>query len=86
MGMSHHRGPTNDEVSLKTLAKAVELGCTFWDTATASVYGCGKNEELLGRFLKESGVDRNELFIASKCGFPVSPSPGPGSELRMACL
>lgn len=69
MGMSHHRGPTNDKVSLKTLAKAVELGCTFWDTA--SVYGCGKNEELLGRFLKE--VDRNKLFIASKCGFPVGP-------------
>jgi aryl-alcohol dehydrogenase-like predicted oxidoreductase len=70
MGMSHHRGPSNDEESLKTLARAVELGCTFWDTAT--IYGYGLNEELIGRFLRESGVEREKLFISSKCGFPVS--------------
>ena len=69
MGMSHHRGAFNDEESLQTLARAVDIGCTFFDTA--SVYGAGRNEELIGRFLSESKVDREKLFIGSKCGFDV---------------
>lgn len=70
MGFSHHRGPADDKESLQTLAKAVELGCTFWDTAT--VYGYGHNEWIIGKFLKESKTPRDKLFISSKCGFMVS--------------
>ncbi|KAK5313547.1 hypothetical protein LTR93_010851 [Exophiala xenobiotica] len=33
------------------LLKAIELGCTFWDTAV--VYGAGMNEKLLGEFIKK---------------------------------
>lgn len=80
MGLSYHRGPTNDEESLATLAKAVELGCTFWDTA--SVYGYGHNEELIGRFIKESGVPRDSLFIGSKCGHVVRPSHRPAGPSK----
>src|SRR5690242_4121430 len=48
------------------LLKAIELGCTFWDTAV--VYQAGVNEKLLGDFIKKHNV-RDKIFIASKCGF-----------------
>jgi aryl-alcohol dehydrogenase-like predicted oxidoreductase len=70
MSLSGHYGAANDEESLKVLAKAVELGCTFWDSA--AVYGMGHNEELIGRFIKANPGVREKLFIASKCGWDVS--------------
>ncbi|KAH7169664.1 NADP-dependent oxidoreductase domain-containing protein [Fusarium flagelliforme] len=48
------------------LLKAIELGCTFWDTAV--VYRAGVNEKLLGDFINKHQV-RDKVFIASKCGF-----------------
>ncbi|KAK6544799.1 hypothetical protein TWF694_001481 [Orbilia ellipsospora] len=48
------------------LLKAIELGCTFWDTAV--IYKAGVNEKLLGDFIRKHNV-RDKLFIASKCGF-----------------
>lgn len=48
------------------LLKAIELGCTFWDTAV--VYAAGANEKLLGDFIRKHDV-RDKIFIASKCGF-----------------
>ncbi|EHK16203.1 uncharacterized protein TRIVIDRAFT_64985 [Trichoderma virens Gv29-8] len=50
------------------LLKAIELGCTFWDTAV--VYQAGVNEKLLGDFIRKHNV-RDKVFIASKCGFDV---------------
>ncbi|KAK3696414.1 hypothetical protein LTR37_017985 [Vermiconidia calcicola] len=50
------------------LLKAIELGCTFWDTAV--VYQAGVNEKLLGDFIRKHNV-RDKIFIASKCGFDV---------------
>jgi aryl-alcohol dehydrogenase-like predicted oxidoreductase len=47
----------------------VELGGDFLDTA--EIYGPYKNEELLGRFLKET--DRQKLVIATKFGFKIDP-------------
>lgn len=47
------------------LLKAIELGCTFWDTAV--VYQAGVNEKLLGNFIRKHNV-RDKVFIASKCG------------------
>jgi len=70
MGMSQSYGESDDDESLKTLAKAVELGCTFWDSA--AIYGSGHNERLIGRFFKENEGAREKVFIASKCGLPVS--------------
>lgn len=48
------------------LLKAIELGCTFWDTAV--VYQAGVNEKLLGDFIRKHNV-RDKIFLASKCGF-----------------
>ena len=63
MGMSEFYGPRDDAESLRVLARAVELGATFLDTA--DIYGPHHNEELIGRFLRESGA---EVTIASKFG------------------
>jgi len=50
MGMSEFYGETNDEQSISTIHKAIELGVDFFDTA--DMYGWGHNEELLGKALK----------------------------------
>lgn len=56
-------GPTDDETSLAAIKKALDTGCTFFDTA--DVYGHGHSEELLGRALKDL---RDRVFIATKVG------------------
>jgi len=64
MGMSHAYGSLNDEESIATLHRALDLGINFWDTA--DMYGVGKNEELISRVLS---TNRNKVFIATKFGF-----------------
>jgi aryl-alcohol dehydrogenase-like predicted oxidoreductase len=60
-------GDVSDADALDVLRASVEAGVTFLDTA--DVYGAGRSEELIGRFLKE--FPRDKLFIASKFGrFP----------------
>lgn len=63
MGMSEFYGPHDDKQSLDTLARAVELGMDFLDTA--DMYGRGHNEELVGKFLRGA---RGRITIATKFG------------------
>lgn len=68
MGMSHAYGAPADRKDMtELLAKAVDLGYTFFDTA--EVYGTAErphdNEELLGNALKPY---RNRIVIATKFG------------------
>ncbi|KAJ1802759.1 hypothetical protein LPJ56_006065, partial [Coemansia sp. RSA 2599] len=51
MGLSAMYGPTNDEESVKVLNHAIDIGCTFWDSA--DVYGGSLNERLLSKVLKD---------------------------------
>ncbi len=64
MGMSHAYGEPNDEESIATLEKSLEIGINFWDTA--DIYGAGKNEELISKVLKPN---RDKIFLATKFGF-----------------
>jgi aryl-alcohol dehydrogenase-like predicted oxidoreductase len=68
------------------LHRYVELGGNFLDTA--EVYGPYKNEELLGRFLKET--DRSKLVIATKFGFRITPQghngvDGSAANVKRVC-
>ncbi len=53
-----------EDVAQSILKTAVESGVSFFDTA--DVYGGGRSEEIIGRFLREVGA--SELFIATKIG------------------
>jgi len=64
MGMSFAYGPTDDQESLATLEKALDLGINFWDTA--DMYANGANEELISKVLVPN---RDKVFIATKFGF-----------------
>ena len=64
-------GDVPDEQALATLGAAADCGVTFIDTA--DIYGLGRSEQLIGRFLKERG-DRERFFIATKLGR--HPQPG----------
>jgi aryl-alcohol dehydrogenase-like predicted oxidoreductase len=63
MSMSHAYGTPDPVEAERTLAAALDIGYNFLDTA--ALYGFGKNEELLGRVLKQR---RKEYVLASKCG------------------
>ncbi|HRA60384.1 MAG TPA: aldo/keto reductase [Bacteroidia bacterium] len=61
MGMSEFYGSFNEEESINTLHKAIDLGVNFFDTA--DMYGWGANERLLGKAFKGRW---SELNLATK--------------------
>jgi aryl-alcohol dehydrogenase-like predicted oxidoreductase len=67
MGMTWAYGPTDDAESLRVLRRYVELGGNFLDTA--EIYGPYTNEQLLGRFLRETS--RESVVVATKFGFKI---------------
>jgi aryl-alcohol dehydrogenase-like predicted oxidoreductase len=63
MGMSEFYGPGDEEESIATIHRAIDLGMTFLDTA--DMYGPFKNERLVGKAIRGR---RNELILATKFG------------------
>jgi aryl-alcohol dehydrogenase-like predicted oxidoreductase len=83
MGMSHGYGAPQErdaKESIATIHRAVELGCTFLDTA--EVYGPFSNEELLARALKELPGGRDRVVIATKFGFKIENENIAGTDSR----
>jgi aryl-alcohol dehydrogenase-like predicted oxidoreductase len=66
MGMSQMYGELDDEESIATIHRALDLGVTFFDTA--EVYGPFTNEELLRRGL---AGQRDQVVIATKFGWRI---------------
>jgi aryl-alcohol dehydrogenase-like predicted oxidoreductase len=87
MGMSDFYGDRDEEESIATLHRALELGVTFFDTADA--YGPHTNEELIGRVLKPH---RDRIVLATKFGILRDPGTagfqginGKADYVKQAC-
>jgi len=76
MGMSQSYGKGDDEESIRTLHRALDLGITLIDTADA--YGKGANETLVGQAVRSR---RGEVVLASKFGLVPPPGGGPATEV-----
>ncbi len=63
MGMSQSYGPADEQESISTIHRAIELGIFFLDTA--NVYGDGHNERLVGRAIADR---REKVILATKFG------------------
>ncbi len=76
MGMSEFYGATDDAQSVATIARALDLGVTFFDTA--DMYGVGRNETLVGNALR---AVRDRVVLATKFGIVRGPN---GERLGIA--
>ena len=87
MGMSEFYGAGDEAESVATIQRALDLGCTFLDTA--DMYGPYKNEELVGRAIKGR---RDQVVLATKFGIVRDPAnaivraiSGKPDYVRQAC-
>src|SRR5437868_445423 len=86
MGMSEFYGSGSEQESIATIHHAIERGVTFLDTA--DMYGVGKNEELVGRAIRDR---RDQVFLATKFGNVRGPNGeflgvrGDPEYVRSAC-
>jgi len=86
MGMSEFYGAGNEQESIATIHHAIERGVSFLDTA--DMYGVGRNEELVGKAIRDR---RDRVFLATKFGNVRGPAgeflgvKGDPDYVRSAC-
>jgi aryl-alcohol dehydrogenase-like predicted oxidoreductase len=69
MGMSAFYGDRDDEESVRTIHRALDLGVNFLDTS--DMYGPHTNEQLVGKAIADR---RDEVVLATKFGIVFDPS------------
>jgi 1-deoxyxylulose-5-phosphate synthase len=79
----NHTWTLDEDASRPLLARALELGITFWDTA--NVYSDGSSEEIVGRALKDL-ARREEVVLATKVHGRMRPGPNGGGLSRKAIM
>ena len=86
MGMSEFYGQTDEAESIRVLHRSIELGMNFLDTA--DMYGTGRNEQLVGRAIRDR---RDKVTLATKFGNVRGPNGaflgvnGKPDYVRSAC-
>ena len=86
MGMSEFYGKGDDDESISTIHRALDLGITFLDTS--DMYGPYLNEQLVGRAIADR---RDQVVLATKFGISRGPDPavrtvrGDPAYVRQAC-
>ena len=86
MGMSEFYGSGSEQESIATIHHAIERGVNFLDTA--DMYGVGRNEELVGKAIRDR---RDRVFLATKFGNVRGPNgeflgvKGDADYVRSAC-
>jgi aryl-alcohol dehydrogenase-like predicted oxidoreductase len=63
----------DEDASRPLIKQALEAGINFFDTA--DMYSLGASEEVLGRALKDFGMGREKLVIATKVFYPMGDGP-----------
>lgn len=71
--------PKDYDEAKEIFERAIELGINFFDTA--NVYQLGSSEEYLGRLIREFGLDRDTIVVATKVGFEMRPELPNGTGL-----
>ena len=80
----NHAWALDEETSRPFYVQALEAGINFFDTANA--YSGGTSEEFLGRALRDLGVNRDEVVIATKVFMPMRRGPNSIGLSRKAIL
>jgi len=86
MGMSEFYGSGSEQESIATIHHAIDRGVNFLDTA--DMYGVGRNEELVGKAIRDR---RDQVFLATKFGNVRGPAGeflgvrGDPAYVRSAC-
>ena len=78
-----HPWTLDEAASRPLLARALELGITFWDTA--NVYSDGTSEEIVGRAIRDL-TRREDVVLATKVHGRMRPGPNGGGLSRKAIM